>query len=76
MRIDGITSADVKLLDIMWKLDTEEELSSWLYRQPLSVQKQAKVLIELATMADREDDMKQDDLRTSQSMLATIGIKC
>ena len=55
MKIDGLSKADVELLDIMWQLDTEEELYSWLKRQSPGVQKRAKVLIELAVMADREE---------------------
>jgi hypothetical protein len=46
MKIDGLSKADVELLDVMWQLDTEEELYNWLKRQSPGVQKRAKVLIE------------------------------
>jgi len=76
MKIDGLSKADVELLDIMWQLDTEEELYSWLKRQSPGVQKRAKVLIELAVMADREEGPLDNDTLIGQMMLKKIGVKC
>lgn len=76
MKIDGLSPADVELLDIMWQLDTEEELYNWLKRQSPGVQKRAKVLIELAVMADREDSSLDKDTLIGQMMLKKIGVKC
>lgn len=75
MKIDGLSKADVELLDIMWQLDTEEELYSWLKRQSPGVQKRAKVLIELAVMADREEGPLDNDTLIGQMMLESIGVK-
>jgi hypothetical protein len=75
MKIDGLSQADVKLLDILWQLDTEDELYSWLKRQTPGVQKRAKVLIELAVMADREEDLLDNDTRIGKTMLKNIGVK-
>ena len=75
MKIDGLSTADVELLDIMWQLDTEDELYSWLKRQSPGVQKRAKVLIELAVMADREEDPLDNDTHIGQMMLESIGVK-
>lgn len=74
MKIDGLTKADVKLLDIIWQLDTEEDLYNWLKRQSPSVQQRAKVLIELAVMADREDSPLDKDTFIGQTMLKNIGV--
>jgi hypothetical protein len=76
MKIDGLSQADVKLLDIMWQLDTEEELYNWIKRQSPGVQKRAKVLIELAVMADREEGPLDKDTLIGQIMLKKIGVKC
>ena len=76
MKIDGLSKADVELLDVMWQLDTEEELYKWLKRQSLGVQKRAKVLIELAVMADREEGPLDKDTLIGQIMLKKIGVKC
>ena len=75
MKIDGLSKADVELLDIMWQLDTEDELYSWLKRQSPGVQKRAKVLIELAVMADREEDPLDNDTNIGRMMLGSIGVK-
>jgi hypothetical protein len=75
MKIDGLSKADVELLDIMWQLDTEDELYSWLKRQSPGVQKRAKVLIELAVMADREEGPLDNDTLIGQMMLESIGVK-
>jgi hypothetical protein len=76
MKIDGLSKADVELLDVMWQLDTEEELYKWLKRQSPGVQKRAKVLIELAVMADREEGPLDKDTLIGQIMLKKIGVKC
>ena len=76
MKIDGLSKADVELLDVMWQLDTEEELYKWLKRQLPGVQKRAKVLIELAVMADREEGPLDKDTLIGQIMLKKIGVKC
>jgi hypothetical protein len=39
------------------------------------VQKRAKVLIELAVMADREEDPLDNDTRIGKTMLKNIGVK-
>jgi hypothetical protein len=76
MKIDGLSKADVELLDVMWQLDTSEELYKWLKRQSPGVQKRAKVLIELAVMADREEGPLDKDTLIGQIMLKKIGVKC
>ena len=75
MKIDGLSKADVELLDVMWQLDTEEELYNWIKRQTPGVQKRAKVLIELAVMADLEEDPLDNDTRIGKTMLKNIGVK-
>ena len=75
MKIDGLSKADVELLDVLWQLDTEDELYSWLKRQTPGVQKRAKVLIELAVMADREEDPMDKDTIIGSMMLESIGVK-
>ena len=75
MKIDGLSQADVKLLDVLWQLDTEDELYSWLKRQTPGVQKRAKVLIELAVMANREEDPLDNDTHIGRMMLESIGVK-
>jgi hypothetical protein len=76
MKIEGLSQADVELLDILWQLDTEEELYTWLKRQSPGVQKRAKTLIELAVMADREEDLLDNDTLIGRMMLESIGVKC
>jgi hypothetical protein len=76
MKIESLSQADVELLDILWQLDTEEELYTWLKRQSPGVQKRAKTLIELAVMADREEDLLDNDTLIGRMMLESIGVKC
>lgn len=72
IKIEGLSPVDVKLMDIMWQLDTEEELYGWLDQQPLDAQKRARVLIELILMADREES-EDDDVSIGRAMLKSIG---
>lgn len=58
IRIDGMTTAQVKLLDNMWGLDTEEEFKMWYYTLNAEQQREVSVLQELLTleMLDQEVD--------------------
>ena len=75
-KIEGLSPQDIALMDIMWNLDTEEDMFSWLKKQPPSVRKRATVLIELAVMADREEfEECENDLSVGQAMLKNIGVQ-
>jgi hypothetical protein len=76
IQIPGLTPEDVKLLDYMWSLDTDDELYSWINRQSPGVKTRCLTLVRLALMASLEEDDHNMDTTVAQLMLASIGVKC
>ena len=77
IQIPGLTPQDVKLLDYMWNLDTEEELYSWINKQSPGVKTRCLTLVRLAVMASMEDEEDTStDTTVAKIMLASIGVKC
>jgi len=77
IQIPGLTPQDVKLLDYMWNLDTDEELHRWINKQTPDVKNRCLTLIRLALMASVEDEEDASmDTTVAKIMLASIGVKC
>jgi len=76
IQIPGLTPQDVKLLDYMWSLDTDDELYSWINRQSPGVKTRCLTLVRLALMASLEEDDHNMDTTVAQLMLTSIGVKC
>lgn len=77
IQIPNLTPQDVKLLDYMWSLDTDEELHVWINRQSPGVRTRCLTLIRLALMAALEEEEGPDpDTTVAKLMLTSIGVKC
>jgi hypothetical protein len=76
IQIPGLTPQDVKLLDYMWSLDTDDELYSWINRQSPGVKTRCLTLVRLALIASLEEDDHNMDTTVAQLMLTSIGVKC
>ena len=76
IQIPGLTPQDVKLLDYMWSLDTDDDLYTWINRQSPGVKTRCLTLVRLALMASLEEDDHNMDTTVAQLMLASIGVKC
>ncbi len=76
IQIPGLTPEDVKLLDYMWSLDTDDELYSWINRQSPGVRTRCLTLVRLAIMASLEEDDHNMDTTVAKLMLGSIGVKC
>jgi hypothetical protein len=75
MRIDGLTESDVKLLDTMWAIDTIDELTAFIARQPPNVRKRIAVLREMVVLAGIDEDVEEaKDNSMANDMLRSIGI--
>ena len=75
MRIDGLTESDVKLLDTIWAIDTIDELTAFIARQPPNVRKRIAVLREMVVLAGIDEDVEEaKDNSMANDMLRSIGI--
>ena len=73
MKIDGLTTEQCKMLDVMWEKDTQEELVSWF--QSLS-ENELEMALTLHDMLMQEVAEEQVEKGTvdARNMLAEIGI--
>lgn len=77
-RIEGLTQRQVEMCDILWSLDTHEEVMDWLASLPEGEFMQAVTLQTMMLESMLEEDMEKDDpnLRMARGMLESIGVKC
>lgn len=57
MFLDNLTTEDVKILDEIWALDTEEELAAYMARQSPALRQRTSTLVELLVLADIDDQV-------------------
>ena len=76
MFLDGLTEVDRKLLDIMWSIDTQEELNYFISMLPKALRDRAEVLIELVKLAGIDDEVEaMNEYSDANEMLKNIGVK-
>jgi len=73
MFLQGLTDVDRKLLDIMWHIDTQEELNQFLSMLPKVLRDRAEVLIELVKLAAIDDEIEaMETYPDAEDMLRNI----
>jgi hypothetical protein len=73
--LHGLTPDQVKLLDKLWSLDTQEEVSAWFASLDAKTFQQAVVLQEMVLDAMLEQTA-EEDVTIACNMLRDIGVKC
>jgi len=61
MRIDGLTTEQVEMLDKLWSMDTSEEVKAFRDTLPLFRRQQIDVLMEMVMQEIREEELKLMD---------------
>lgn len=77
LQIDGLTSEERNLLDVIWGMDTREELAAYYRKQNKRTRQKIDVLIELLRLAmtDQQVDKDKHTLDACR-LLKEIGIDC
>ena len=75
IRIDGLTDRQVKFLDKLWSMDTQEEVDAWFRTLSDDDLNMAATLHEMLVSQVLEESYK-DDVGIAQDMLQKIGVKC
>ena len=75
IRIDGLTDMQVKFLDKLWSMDTQEEVDAWFRTLSDDDVNMAATLHEILVSQVLEESSK-DDVSMAQDMLQKIGVKC
>jgi len=73
--LHGLTPDQVKLLDKLWSLDTQEEVHNWFASLDNKTFQQAVVLQEMVIDAMLEQPA-EEDVTMARNMLRDIGVKC
>ena len=73
MRIDGLTQEQCDMLDIMWNLDTCEELYNFFQTLDQDEYRMAVTLHEMLIQEAEEEQLENSNM--AKTMLQSIGVK-
>lgn len=74
IRIDNLNEKQVKFLDKLWSMDTQEEVSAWFRTLSDEDLNMALTLHEML-IGQMLEQPAEDDVSMAQSMLRDIGVK-
>ena len=74
IRMDGLTNKQVKFLDKMWSMDTQEEVAAW-FRTLSDDDLNMAVTLHEMLVSQMLEQPAEDDVSMAQSMLRDIGVK-
>jgi transcriptional regulator of NAD metabolism len=75
IRIEGLTTKQVEILDKLWSFDTTDEVLEWMKSLSEEDFKMAVTLQELV-IDQLLEQPAESDVTEAQSMLRKMGIKC
>lgn len=75
IRIDNLNEKQVKFLDKLWSMDTQEEVSAWFRTLRDKDLTMALTLHEML-IGQMLEQPAEDNVSMAQSMLRDIGVKC
>lgn len=75
IRIDNLNEKQVKFLDKLWSMDTQEEVSAWFRTLGDKDLNMALTLHDML-ISQMLEQTAEDDVNMAQSMLRDIGVKC
>lgn len=73
IKIHGVTKRQKRILNIMWKLDTEEEYFEWYYSLDAELQAEADLLQRMLVIESYEQDLT--DLSDANDVLKKVMMK-
>lgn len=73
MRIDGLTTEQVEMLDKLWSMDTSEEVKAFRATLPLFRKQQMDTLMEMVMQEIREEELKlMDRYPDAENLIARL----
>lgn len=77
VQIDGLSAEERKLMDVLWALDSREELTAFYKKQNRATRQKIDLLIELLQLAVTDEKVeKAGHTLDACRLLKTIGIDC
>lgn len=74
IKVEGVSKQQQQILNIMWNINTTQDLNQWMNTLTTAMRNEAEVLEQMLMISiiDAEVDKHQDQLGLAQSMLANI----
>lgn len=74
--IDGLTPRQVKMLDVMWNLESEDDYFEWYGNLTEPMQQQADILMKMIILAELDSIMpKETEFPEAQAVLGKFTLK-
>lgn len=75
--IDGLTRRQVKMLDVMWSLETEDDYFEWYENLTKPMQRQADILQRMILLAVADDMISEQsqDCQEAKEVLGKFTLK-
>lgn len=72
MEIQGLSKLQMELADSMWELDTLDDVNNFINSLPKRLRGQAKLVLEMMTVAAVDEMVSDDDLGLAKSVLESV----
>lgn len=72
MEIQGLSKLQMELADLMWELDTLDDVHNFINTLPKRMRGQAKLVLEMMTVAAVDDMVSNDDLELAKGVIDSV----
>ena len=72
MEIQGLSKQQMELADLMWEMDTLDEVHNFINTLPKRLRGQAKLVLEMMTVAAVDDMVRNDDLDLANAVINSV----
>lgn len=72
MEIQGLSKLQMELADLMWDLDTLDDVHNFINSLPKRMRGQAKLVLEMMTVAAVDDMVRDDDLELAKGVIDSV----
>lgn len=72
MEIQGLSKLQMELADSMWELETLDDVHSFISQLPKRLRGQAKLVLEMMTVAAIDEMVSDDDLDLAKSVIDSV----
>ena len=72
MEIQGLSKLQMELADVMWEMDTLDEVYDFINSLPKRMRGQAKLVLQMITIAAVDDMVRDDDLDLAKEVIDSV----
>lgn len=72
MEIQGLSKLQMELADLLWEMDTLDEVHDFINSLPKRMRGQAKLVLQMITIAAVDDMVSNDDLELAKRVIDSV----